>query len=341
MTQSAAATVVIRHLPGWLVCLLLCLGQPAAAWDSTGHRLSAAVMLEFVSEEVARELLTILGAHPRYQQDFLDEIPRFIDQRDQQALHQWLLGQAAFWPDIARGLPMAERKRYNRPWWHYIDGAWVRGAARQQGNLYLDTPDPGLTEGEAAATITDETDVSNVITAMDYNVRVLTDPDVGLAEQAIALCWVLHLAADIHQPLHSGSLFSPRVFASGDRGGNGIPVKGSRNLHALWDRALAEGGVVNELPLVLAAQTPGLSPDQAASPDWTRWLHESRQLLPTVVYSDAIIAAIRQAERNDGEIPYQTLDAAYVARMREVARQRLGLAGLRLADFFTRRLPPR
>ena len=100
---------------------------PVHAWDSTGHRLSAAVMLAYIDAETRAALLDILSAHPRYRADFLDEIPGFIDRNNEAELAQWLLGQAAYWPDIARGLPDAARRRYNRPTWHYTDGAWVRG----------------------------------------------------------------------------------------------------------------------------------------------------------------------------------------------------------------------
>ena len=82
------------------------LGVPTLAWDSVGHRLSAAVALEFMEPDTAAELMRILRAHPRYQQDFIDQIPGYIDRDNEEQMTQWLLGQAAFWPDIARGLPM-------------------------------------------------------------------------------------------------------------------------------------------------------------------------------------------------------------------------------------------
>ena len=72
-------------------------------------------MLEFIEPDTAAELMNILRAHPRYQQDFINQIPGFIDRDNQEQVTQWLLGQAAFWPDIARGLPYEERARYHRP----------------------------------------------------------------------------------------------------------------------------------------------------------------------------------------------------------------------------------
>ena len=93
-------------------------GAPALAWDSVGHRLSAAVALEFMEPETTAKLINILRARPRYQRDFIDQIPGYIDRDNEEQMTQWLLGQAA-----ARGLPDGERARHNRSSWHYTDGA--------------------------------------------------------------------------------------------------------------------------------------------------------------------------------------------------------------------------
>lgn len=329
----------MRLTPILCFTLLVSLGEsgPLAAWDSVGHRLSAAVALEFVDEQTREKLIEILSAHPRWQQDFLAAIPDFVDQSNTQALNQWLLGQAAYWPDIARGLPDDERRRYNRPSWHYTDGAWMRGATQVQGNVYVDLTPFADIPGELAARIDSEDDVSNVVTAIDYNTRLLFDSSVSAPDRAVALCWVLHLIGDIHQPLHAGSLFSPVTFETGDRGGNGIPIE-DRNLHARWDSALAGGGVARELEPVVEfvnSETAG-SPQEL---DWTIWLNESREVLHSHVYSRNILAEIRSADANRREMNPLTLTTDYVNQMQSIARQRLGLAGYRLALLFESRLP--
>ena len=73
--------------------------------------------------DTAAKLITILRVHPRYQRDFIDQIPGDIDRDNEKQMTQRLLDQAASWPDIARGLPDGERARYNRSSWHYNDGA--------------------------------------------------------------------------------------------------------------------------------------------------------------------------------------------------------------------------
>lgn len=326
-----------------LVFLLLswCLQPlPALAWDGVGHRLSAAIALQFVDDSTRQELLRILRAHPRYQADFIAEIPDFIDRDDDAQLAQWLLGQAAYWPDIARGLPDAERVRYNRPSWHYTDGAWVRGAATLQGNQYVGiAPFPNI-HGENANTVINEADVHNVVTALDYNTRLLADLNQTDTVRAVALCWVLHLIGDIHQPLHTGSMYSAHVFETGDLGGNRIPV-GNSNLHAEWDGALRRGGLASNLTDILdllpeIEATTG----SASQSDWTAWMQESRELLVSAVYTDAMKDAIRQADQSGAdELHTLTVSDRYRQEMRRQARERLGLAGLRLARWFETTLP--
>lgn len=320
-----------------LLLVLTC--TSAVAWDSVGHRISAAVALEFVSPELRTELIEILSAHPRYQEDFLDSIPRFIDRNDEAELSRWLLGQAAYWPDIARGLPEPDRERYNRPSWHYTDGAWVRGSAAFQGNVYIDLEPFADIPGVPSADIREEHQAINVSTAIDYNTRVLTSMDASPAERAVALCWVLHLMGDIHQPLHAGALFSPDLFARGDRGGNAVTIEDS-NLHSRWDRALTDGGLEAELPGIMQLMTGFSRPQiEGVESDWDQWLNESRMTLLNLVYSPTMKAAIRSAEASGRDLGSLTLDEVYVSSMQQVARQRLGLAGLRLAIYFTNELP--
>ena len=322
-----------------LILLLSSKVSLALAWDSVGHRLSAAVALEFMQQETIDELLSVLQAHPRYRQDFLDQIPNSVDQNNPEQLAQWLLGQAAYWPDIARGLPASERRKYNRPAWHYTDGAWIRDSAPFQGNVYVRSqPFPDVA-GAPADSIRSEDDVSNVVTAIDYNAAVLTDADATMSDRAIALCWVLHLIGDIHQPLHTGSLFTMNLFAAGDRGGNSIPI-GNSNLHSRWDRALTENGIAAELPLLIERVSGFSAPRiEGVESDWTAWMNESRDSLKSIVYTQAMREAISSADNDNSELGSQTLSESYIAQMQNVARQRLGLAGLRLAIFFENELP--
>ncbi|MCH7814959.1 MAG: S1/P1 nuclease [Proteobacteria bacterium] len=321
--------------------LFLCCTLPsntALAWDRIGHRLTASVAMNYLSQDKKSQLLGILRQHPRFQQDFIEAMPASIARADAEQRLDWLLGQAAYWPDIARGLSDAERQKYNRPAWHYIDGAWVRDAATSQGNSYIGIDRFADTPGEAAEGVRNQQQVHNVMTALDYQTRVLTGADNPPADRAIALCWVLHLFGDIHQPLHTGSLFSAGVFADGDRGGNGIATDDD-NLHLRWDRALGEEPIADTLVTILQQQSSlGKPRIQGVESDWSQWLSESRQLLLSSVYTDAMKSQIAVADQSGRNMQVSVLRPAYVLQMKRIARQQLGLAGLRLAIWFENEL---
>ena len=319
-----------------LVPFLLVLAPTAIAWDSVGHRITAAVAYEYLSADTRSRLIRILQSHPRYAEDFLGEMPAFVDRDDEVELQTWLLGQAAFWPDMARGLPDSARTRYNRPAWHFTDGAWVRDAARLQGNVYVDLGPFADITGTPATEIRSQRDVNNVVTALDYNARLLAAADTDPASRALALCWVLHLVGDIHQPLHTGSAFSRSRLRDGDRGGNAIPTNDG-NLHARWDSALRAQGVRAGTEHILAS-LDGNAEASGTSMDWTRWLSDSRLLLHSAVYSPEILAAIRRAEQQGNAIAAVDLGPDYMEQMQRLAQQQLGLAGLRLATWFKNEL---
>ena len=323
-----------------LVLLALTLSHNSThAWDAVGHRLTVSIALTTLDEARKAQLEALLQHHPRYQQDFLDAMPAFIRQADAERRLDWLLGQAAFWPDMARGLPQAQAQRFNRPSWHYIDGRWLRDAATVQGNLYFESRPLTNITGADAASIQSEQLITNVMTALDYNTALLIDSSKAAADRALALCWVLHLMGDIHQPLHAGALFSNTLFAQGDRGGNGIDTD-SNNLHIRWDRALSDSSIADNLRTILLMQranraTPALS----AVLDWSQWLAESRQLLLTEVYDQKLLAEIELAEQRGQPLSAFTLDNDYVVNMQDIARQRIGIAGIRIALWLQINLP--
>ena len=331
----SAQVLLLRSLGFCLGLTLVLLAGMAQAWDETGHRLSANVALRYLDFDTQRELLTLLQQHPRYQQDFVQQMPAELVDAPPERQLGWLLGQAAYWPDIARGFNDSEREKYSRPSWHYIDGAWLRDSANVQGNVYVNRSPAQEIEGVARSAVTIESDADNVATALDYNTRVLADGNAISAKRAVALCWVLHLMGDIHQPLHSGSLYSAELFATGDRGGNAIRV-GESNLHSVWDRAM-RGADEQARGLLYAAAYENFSGRQS---DWTLWLAESREYLVPSVYNDSLLAAITTADSSgEKRLPNQSLSDDYVTEMINIASERLGLAGLRLAIWFQNELP--
>ncbi|MGI9251866.1 MAG: S1/P1 nuclease [Pseudohongiellaceae bacterium] len=318
------------------ILLLMVLSSGAVAWDAVAHRMSVAVAVEHIDADTRKKMLEILEAHPRYETDFLDEMPRYVRYWNEAGRELWLLGQAAFWPDTARR-SAGETRRCNANW-HYINS--------RQGNVYINNAVPRSGAGQGNPNIpcqAKDENIEYIVSALEHNSRLLANSNLAMPERAVALCWVLHLIGDIHQPLHSGSLFSAGLFPDSDFGGNRIPVvlsgggnSATRNLHQAWDRALRQDGVSASLKAIRAN---GNLQFNAAATDWQQWLAESEQLLTEVVYNEDIRQAIIRADKSGGKLEEIELDGDYVALMKQVAQQRLALAGLRMAAWLNNELP--
>jgi hypothetical protein len=253
----------------FVVLVAICLvSARAQAWNASGHELVAMIAYDELPEARRAELTKLLRQHPRFAEDFAAHEPADVKGTDGEA--KWIFANAAVWPDIARGLPPEAKRKYHRAKWHYVNKDVLlsgQPAARAVA-----------TDPAAAA---DPADM-NVAQALAYNRAIVVNAGAAAPERAVALCWVLHLMGDVHQPLHCASLISKRFPApEGDRGGNSIfvtaddgyannpnftpdtellspattPAAGGAaprfrpELHAFWDNLMG----YSEEPLVLAA----------------------------------------------------------------------------------------
>ncbi len=143
--------------------------------------------------------------------------------------------------------------------------------------------------------------------------------------KAFALRWLIHLVADAHQPLHCASLYSDD-FESGDRFGLAFNIYAHGQeiaLHRYWDSAA--GLYTDRLPLPLdqagleqvAEWVEELGSESSDEIDPRIWTKESYALARDVVYQ--------------GISPGQEVTQDYQALCQQVCRQRLRLAGARLA----------
>jgi hypothetical protein len=182
---------------------------------------------------------------------------------------------------------------------------------------------------------------TNAVEALKFERNILNDKDADPAERAKALCWVLHLVGDLHQPLHCVSLYDAD-FPDGDRGGNEIKLAGAKgsgsrgaNLHGLWDGILGQKGdvVFAAVAAEQFAKDPAISAavaERSKDLDLVHWVAEGRDLAVKVAYRGVEL-------NNDGELLQNvdrvniTLDRDYLRRARDVAREQVLLAGARLA----------
>jgi len=317
--------------------------------------------------QAVKRLVAILRHHPRFEEDFAQSIPKGLNE-DGEA--RWLLCRAAVWPDQVRTakpnkplyppLP-AQQGSYNRSPWHFIDTPLVilaYGSSDDQAkaleekartNLNLSTEVPA-----------DEKDVKNILQAIGFNRERFVHGNP--AEQAVALCWLLHTLGDIHQPLHACVAFSVRTLDpehhhQGDGGGNGIRLADKKSLHGIWDaapddspdpvydkdesfdqrydrayaRALKQIG-----PLLADADLIAKGKTAADEKDPKQWARESFELAKEKVYVPEIRKRIIAADQDDkkparGVFVY--LPDGYVDRAHEIGKLRVVQAGYRTAEF--------
>lgn len=162
-----------------------------------------------------------------------------------------------------------------------------------------------------------------VVDRIQIFAQVLGDRSAPSEARLTALKWVVHLVADVHQPLHA---------VAEEHGGNDIelPVFGSLqcgphqcNLHAAWDDALIWHTDLRNREYVRMLEqlirTEHLEQQAGGSPaDWANQSHaEARKIL---------------------EARPHEVDEAYYRRNIGTVNRQLALAGLRLAELLNQTL---
>jgi len=221
----------------------------------------------------------------------------------------------ARWPDDARGGP------YDHPAWHY----WLRLIPSLSDPIHLPPSLLGVTTGEARE-------------AYQLSLATARDSFAPPSERAVALCWLFHLAGDIQQPLHAGTLISGRFPLSDRAGESGIvrPAAGVHdiNLHEYWDNAIGgdedDDANVEAMRVHLEALWPRSALTElsgAAGVDAFRgWADESYELARSVVYDKG------QFEGAATTAAAAPVSPAYETARRSLGERRVALGGHRIAD---------
>ncbi|WP_126173606.1 S1/P1 nuclease [Altericroceibacterium xinjiangense] len=194
------------------------------------------------------------------------------------------LEEASTWPDEMRSSP--DPFWATATPWHYVT---VEGAHY----------DHAPAEGDA-------------VTALDRFRAILRDPASSLEQKQLALRFIVHIVADLHQPLHTGN--------GTDRGGNDVKVAWfgqPTNLHTVWDSKL-----VDEEQLAFSEMADRLqrrmTPQQVIAwwnSDPMVWIGESTAIRDTIYPAEP------------------SLSYDYIYRHTPVVKQRLAQAGIRLAAY--------
>jgi hypothetical protein len=312
-------------------------GTPATAWHARGHMTVALIAYRQLEEPQKKQIRAILTGHPPLETILTAKKPADA------TMEEWMVMRAAIWPDLIRG-----DEDFDKPFHHYVnmpirrlDGATEAQKEKIEQNI------AALPNDEESGVLLRE------LPLRMKEVRTSTDP----AQRAIALCWVLHLVGDIHQPLHAAAVFGKKSFR-GDRGGNASFVRWNgraEKLHAIWDGVLGwdefpgpGGPKLTEFEVVdlMARHCQASHPVTAAQLEITSiddWAKESRDLADKEAYSSngVPISIVFNFDRHHylTAADVDPLPDGYQTRAQGVAEKRVALAGARLVGRLKEILP--
>lgn len=293
-----------------VVCLLTLLPSFAAGWNDKGHMVIARLAWKELTPAERTKAIRILEKHPHYQEFLVGKRP------DNIPLEEWVFMRAATWSDWVRRGP-SDRRRYHMDTAHYIDY-------------------PILLPGSAATP--EQIPARNAVSQIATSQRFVKNGNQE--EQAVHLCWLLHLIGDIHQPLHCCSFYS-NDFPTGDRGGNlsKVRIEGRSiiRLHPFWDGLLGSAttlssiaSTTNEIEGLLANQPEVIADDLAKDLTADSWAQEGLAIAKKQIYLDGELQpANDQNQPKPEDVPLVSEDYAKAAG--RTARFCAGKAGKRLA----------
>ena len=302
----------MRRLLALLIVTLPAL--PTFGWNAFGHEAVAYLAWQRLTPAQQQNYTAILKTHPHYDDELANGLAPDDKDRD---MHVFM--KAATWPDIIRGTKNADEKADAHSNWHYIDKPI--------------TPDHAQVEEPKIELTTDVP--QNAVQAVRFELNILNNKRADSASRAKALCWVLHIVGDLHQPLHCVSLYDVD-FPQGDRGGNSIsivPSETRQNLHGLWDGILGQRGDMDAVAKTADESTRDYAAavqDRAKDLDAVHWAVEGRDLSAKIVYATLELDSKGELLANVDRKAV-TPDRDYLRRARDTARAQLVLAGARLA----------
>jgi len=309
------------------------------AWDHGGHMTVGAIAfaeIENAHPELIDKIGRVLLAHP-------DPAPFSVAAGEAKGAErtQKMFIECSRWPDDARSTV------FDRSNWH--TARWP---------IVTDDATP---EAKAAAAARGDGPSGQAIVASEMNFAMLSDPGTKPQDRAVALCWLLHLVGDMHEPMHTADLFS-KEFPEGNYSGTlnyvADPLgKGpTMPLHMLWDtnslRTTEADEVIEYAHEYMERYPRSALPELTAHDNrvaFEQWARESYEIAAEFAYGYGIETAV---DPNDDMDPDRLLKnmikwvvegvspvaeapevpAEYWEELQRVAARRVTLAGYRVAD---------
>jgi hypothetical protein len=313
-------------LIAWLGLLLSCPVSPVAfAWNEVGHMIVAELAWRKLSKSERNAITSLLREHPHYAVLLATNIPGNAPDTN-----EWIFLRAATWSDMVRpprpGAPPkpAFITNFHRGDWHFTNAPFV--APADVNTIHPPAVGAGL-----------------ILEALAANQALVKDKTKPAPDRAVALCWLLHLIGDIHQPLHCTAWFSPE-FPEGDLGGNRVairPLTAAVNLHSHWDNRLGDSEPTPKYINDRADQIAGVfssgsgTPPELKHKTYPGWALESFEEAETHAYLNGALNHVLIPPGPNGlnqivDATVPLINDDYEDNARDRARRRAALAGIRL-----------
>jgi hypothetical protein len=296
---------------------------PVHVWNPEGHMVVAFIAFRHLTPAAKKEVGRLLKLNPQYA-TWIQGLPAgATDERRALAA----LMRAADWPDFIKGAPgyqldgpnggntpppgpeasqnigYVDRKQHR--YWHFVNVPF-------SDDNTPTSPAPGVNA---------QSEIEILRTALGQS---STSDDI----KSYDLAWLAHLVGDVHQPLHAVARFT-HADPDGDRGGNDVHLhcggglQCAGNLHAEWDNLLGNTTDPATISSLGTSLDNGPVPPGADIKDLNVWIQESATLARSTAYRNPAGVALGD--------PNATVTLAYVNRAKAAAKQRVVLAGRRLA----------
>ncbi|MCF6301450.1 MAG: S1/P1 nuclease [Proteobacteria bacterium] len=318
--------IIVKYLLTGLMLLSVC--PNVYAYNAAGHEISAMITWDLLSSDKRQKIAKIIQQHAMYKQDF--EISRKPGGNEM----KWAFARASSWPDAPRDTRYYNKSlqaKYNRSSWHYNPAAII--PKKHKGHYKFNR------KVKKQLKRIKKSHKIYLVEALQQNIALIKDDKTTGSDKALALTWVFHLISDLHQPLHSASLYTPRHFPKGDRGGNSIPSKAdtnakTRDLHNYWDWILSSRTSFKHNALIAKKLAKKhASQGEKASKDMhiKNWLLESQQLAEKYAYSDLVIDWLNKNSQSNKDIPPVILNRKYWQQAKDVSEVQVVKSAYRLA----------
>ncbi len=298
----------------------LLISPPAFAWDAVGHKTVTRIAWDNMRPQTRNRVIALLKAAPA-DSDLRKLMPP--ESLPPEIRNREFFMAASNWADVIRDQAFPERQaRYHHPTWHYCDYFWEQTASGPK-----DRPDL-------------RPDAENAMERLQLIRWMLGDDARPDEERAIELAWLLHLAGDVHQPLHCSARVT-EIESKGDQGGNlfkleeKMPDKPFQyNLHSYWDGIVgrvmpkqmneSEIDYIGRVAQQIEAKHSRESLQSGFRPgEFSVWVIEGFVTSKTKLYP----ASLRQLEIPSPE---------YQSSAWQIAEPALAMAGYRLAETLDR-----